>query len=479
MQWYRFLVQCSLCWLINYSLALAMDLPDIGSSAGSVLSPAEERELGENFLRKMRENHLLLDDPVVDAYLDALGYRLVSYSEQPEQTFHFFAVNDSSINAFAVPGGFIGIHSGLILYTRNEDELAAVVAHEIAHVVQHHITRSVETNSKLSIPLLATMIAAAALGANNPEVAQAAITALTAGSIQMQINFTRVHEQEADRVGMEILSRSGFDPAGMPNFFGRMQESSRLYEQVLPELLRTHPVTLERIAESRARCDQLPKQQHDHEEIPYHLARAQVLVATHENPKQLGKILEKNLAEGKFLNENALRYGIVLAGLASHPEARLQTHIDWLFTHDRPRAIYHDLAARLAVALGQVNQALYRLEDALRLYPKDAQLTMRYAEILLTVDQAPKAQQLLEQYANAAYPEQYRLLAKAHQATGESERAKLAMAKFYFYTGHTISAIEQLEQIEQKNDPDYYFQSQVAALLKHWQDILRAEKQEK
>lgn len=469
----RFFWGLWLCW----SMVWAVELPEMGTSADTVLSPAEERELGAAFFRRLRQEGKLLDDPVVDAYLESLGYRLASQSDQPELSFRFFAVRDDSVNAFAVPGGFIGVHAGLIVYSREENELASVVAHEIAHVVQRHITRTAEATGKFSVPAMAAMIAAVALGAKNPELAQAAITTLAAGNIQMQLNFTRAHEREADRVGMEILARSGFDPNGMPAFFGRMQEASRLYDQILPDLLRTHPVTVERIAESQARAEQLPRTKSQGDPVPYHLIRARILVATHPEPEKLRATLEKSLAEGRFRDERALRYGIVLAGLRGTPDPRLREHLAWLRQQDQERAIYLAAAARLDFALGEASQGLTQLAEALRLYPGSPLLLDQYAEALIAAGQPARAKTLLEKKPEPAYPHLYRLLAEARHASGEPEKAKLAMGRYYFAQGDTASAIEQLEQIEAKGEAHFHLRALVDAQLKQWKDIRREEKE--
>lgn len=272
----------------------AIELPDMGTSANTVLSQADEQKLGETFIRQLRRQLEVVDDAQINNYINALGHRLASYSNNPEQPFQFFVVKAPSINAFAVPGGFIGVHSGLILKTRSESELASVLAHEIAHVTQRHIARSIQASQRLSFPAMAALIVAGIIAgvAGAPQVGQAAITAAMAANVQMQINFTRTHEKEADRIGMQTLANAGFDPRDMPNFFDRLQAAMRYYDGGIPDFLRTHPVTTERIAEAQDRAEKYPKQSVNDTPL-YHLMKGQLLILATDNKHKLLKILKK------------------------------------------------------------------------------------------------------------------------------------------------------------------------------------------
>ena len=193
-------------------------LPDMGDSAGTLISPIEEKKLGDAFFRNLHSEIKINNDPEIQQYIQAIGQRLVTNSDTPGSPFHFFVVIDKSINAFAGPGGYIGINSGLLITTESESEMASVMAHEVAHVTQRHLYRAFEAASQLSLPTAAAMLAAILLGTQNAELGLAALTAIQAGSIQLQINFTRSNEQEADRIGMQTLVRSDFNPRSMPVF---------------------------------------------------------------------------------------------------------------------------------------------------------------------------------------------------------------------------------------------------------------------
>lgn len=208
----------SLSWPISLIQAANIALPEIGDSAGALISPQEEYRIGQAFFWRIQQSTDLIDDPEVNSYLQSLGYRLVANSGSPHLAFTFFMVPDPSINAFAAPGGFIGTHSGLLLASHSEDELASVLAHEIAHVTQRHLLRGFENQKNMSVPMTAAMIAAALLAALDPKAGSAAIMAVQAGGVQMQIDTTRAHEKEADNLGMVNLVNSGFDANAMPSF---------------------------------------------------------------------------------------------------------------------------------------------------------------------------------------------------------------------------------------------------------------------
>ncbi|MGH8122290.1 MAG: M48 family metalloprotease, partial [Rudaea sp.] len=242
-------------------------LPNLGSSAGQIASPEEQRQYGFYVLHELRNQSGVIDDALVADYLNTLGYRLVSNSPQPDQAFTFFVVRDNDINAFALPGGFVGVNAGLITTTETENELAAVLAHEISHITQNHLIRAVEAEQKMEPLMILAMIGAIAASthqspyssSNSGVGAMATVQGLAA---QMQINFTRQDEAEADRVGIYTLAKAGFDPDAMADFFERMQRALRpgFDENDVPALLMDHPVTTERISEAKARAAVIKKE---------------------------------------------------------------------------------------------------------------------------------------------------------------------------------------------------------------------------
>ncbi|MDH3872013.1 MAG: M48 family metalloprotease, partial [Gammaproteobacteria bacterium] len=262
-----------------------MDLPSIGDSSGSVISPEQEQQLGAAFMRQLRSSGIILEDLEITNYIESLGQRLTVNSEDPARRFTFFVVNEPSINAFAGPGGYIGIHTGLILASESESELAGVLAHEIAHVTQRHLARAYEASERLSLPTMAAMLAAILVASQHSEAGQAAMAAVSAGGMQYQIDFTRANEKEADRVGIQTLALAGLDPFGMPRFFERLQKNSRLYGSRPPEFLSTHPVTTDRIAEATSRAERHTASKQG-DSLDFQLVRAKLRVNNYDNPKQ-------------------------------------------------------------------------------------------------------------------------------------------------------------------------------------------------
>ncbi len=235
-------------------------LPDIGSSAASIASPEEMREYGASMLRELRSYNLVFDDPLVSDYINSLGYRLVSFSDGASQPFTFFVVRSNDINAFAAPGGYLGFNIGLINSVGSEDELAAVIGHEIAHITQQHTLRAFEDSKKVSLPIALAMLGAlVAASGRSDDAGQAAIMGGVSLMQQRAINFTRYDEIEADRIGIQTLARAGYDPLAMADTFGMFQRIMRTNGIDVPEFLRTHPVDVNRIADAKARAEALTR----------------------------------------------------------------------------------------------------------------------------------------------------------------------------------------------------------------------------
>ncbi|MEY3220443.1 MAG: hypothetical protein RIT27_1800 [Pseudomonadota bacterium] len=466
----------TLCAFVN---VYGMNLPEIGLSADQVFSPAEEQEIGQQFMRQLRQQVKIIDSPEIEDYFNALGYRLAANSENPAQPFTFFVIKSADINAFAAPGGFVGVHSGLILHSRDESELASVLAHEIAHVTQRHIARKVEESGKLSLVSVAAIIAAVLAGARNAELGQAGLAAIMAGNVQMQIDFTRAHEKEADRVGMETLSKAGFNPLSMPSFFERLQLENRFYENSVPEFLRTHPVTTDRIAEAKDRAEKIAHQETWHKDSnEYALMKAKVLVETSDDVEALVKQLEKSLETGKFRDERAVHYALVQAGLLQKQPDNVISHLNWLKENDQDRVIYRQAAAQLSALQGNKEKALELCENALKIYPKDMLLSTQYARLLLEEKRAGEAVKVLETLTISNRPDFYRLLAQAYQEAEQTGDAHLAMGESYYLNGQTGLAVEQLKQALRLKNLSFYLASRLESRLNQWENELRETKKD-
>jgi len=307
---------------------LAQGLPDLGDVAQAGFTPLQERRLGESIMREIRADRDYYDEAEATDFINSLGNRLASRSTESRQEFEFFLIRDSQINAFALPGGFIGVNIGLMLAGQSESEVAGVLAHEIAHVTQRHIARMLQQQQQSSIVSIAALAAALLLSRANSQAAEAAIAFGQAGAIQNQLNFTRDNEREADRVGLQILDQAGFDPHGMSGFFERLQRATRVYESGAPTYLRTHPLTFERIADMQNRTEAMGYRQVP-DSLGFQLIRAK-LRAQLDAPRDAVAFFEQSLAERKFLSEAASRYGLVASLMRARDYTRARAELESL-----------------------------------------------------------------------------------------------------------------------------------------------------
>lgn len=446
--------------------APADGLPDLGSVAQTALSPQQERRIGEEIMRQIRADRDFLDDAEVMEYLNDLGYRLVSNSAEPRQAFEFFAVQDPMINAFALPGGYIGVHTGLLLTAQSESELASVLAHEIAHVTQNHLARIIAGESKSQLTSLAALAIAILAARSNSQVSQAALATAQATSIQSRLDFTREHEREADRVGLQILEKSVFDPHAMVVFFERLQRSNRLYETNAPSYLRTHPLTFERIADIQSRTDSMPYRQFA-DSLDFHLLRAK-LRAQQGSPAEAVNYFQGTLAEKKYGSEEAQRYGLVAALLRAGEVLRAGKEMETLKKQAPTHPVIETLAGRVKLAAQQTAAALDNYRVALQRFPQHRALVYDYADALLLDRQIEAALKLvgkeLDRFPDD--PHLYQLRAQAYAAMGKRLLQHQAQAEAYVRQGHVVAAIDQLQLALKGGDGDFYQLSSVEARLK-------------
>jgi len=450
----------------DVSAGTTHNLPDMGDSAGGVVTPEFERRLGQAIMRQVRQSTDVFTDPEIDSYIQSIGYQLVANSDDNQIPFIFFVVNNSAINAFAAPGGVVGINSGVILNSQNESELAGVMAHEIAHVTQRHMARTFEAASKFSLPMMAAMVGAVVLGVLNPEAGQAAIAAVSGFSAQYQINFTRANEEEADRIGIQLLARSGFDPFGMPGFFQRLQQASRYYSGSAPEYLRTHPLTTSRIADSISRAEQYPPGKYK-SSASFKLIRARLMADSFESPKEAVKFFESSLQSGGYPDMVSARYGYAVALTRANEFAKAREQLSLLLNDDEENATYLLAAARLESAQRNYSSAVAIYQEAHKLYPDYWPVVHGYTRALLDAKQPAKARELIRNYGRTHEPTlaYYDLLSQAEAEAGSPAEAGIAKAEYYYLTGGTQLAIERLKFAQQQTSLDYYQSERIKARL--------------
>ncbi|MCP5143309.1 MAG: M48 family metallopeptidase [Gammaproteobacteria bacterium] len=457
-----------------------IELPDIGDSAGSIISPQQERMLGSESMRQIRREAPVIDDTEVEDYIRSLGGKIADQADF-YLPINFFMIKQNDINAFAVPGGYVGVNSGLLLNSRSESEVASVLAHEVVHLTQRHTVRSIEAQGRTAIPALIAMLGAIALAAASPEAGQAAIVGVQAAQQQYAINFTRGNEQEADRIGIQLLYDAGFDPMAMPEFFQKLQLANRYTDMTnVPEYLLTHPVTNNRIAEARDRAERLPRVQVESSKA-YHLTWAKLKVLTADNPLQARQYYEAILRSGDYEDRDVALYGLALgqAAAANYDDARA-TLTD-LIRRNPDQIAYRLAAADLEMRAGNVLYAtdLYRI--AYELAPDSRAALYGVATTLTLTDHAEEAREIMREkgFRDEDDPRYFRVLADAEVRAGREADGRFSMAEYYYRIGEYQLAMRQLDLAQQANGLTNYQTQRIRARMMEINDELARFRKER
>ncbi|HWU68837.1 MAG TPA: M48 family metalloprotease [Stenotrophobium sp.] len=428
-----------------YAANAAIDLPQLGDPADNALSPAQEYKLGSEVVAELYANDYIVDDPEVEDYLNRMGQDLAAHSATKPPPLTFFMVGDPRINAFALPGGFIGINIGLFLAVRNESELAGVLGHEMAHVTQRHIARSQQDNTVANALTWAGVLAAILAGSvSNPNLVLGAISAGQAINYQRQVSYTRAHEQEADRIGIRTMAAAGYDPNGMATFFERLEQQSRLYGSRLPEILLTHPLSTTRIAEARARIAEMPKIVHK-DSIDLSLLQARVRVMAVQRPSEATDYFGGELAAGH--DTPASRYGYADALLQMGRTDEALKVLAPALQQLPQQAQLNLLEAEIRLAAHQTSQALATYAKVYKWYPNYAPGILAYADALISSGNPDQARRMLidKQPALAPRIEVYSLLARAARQMGNLPESAYQMATYLYLRGDKGNALAQLD----------------------------------
>ncbi|BCN24802.1 beta-barrel assembly-enhancing protease [Vibrio alfacsensis] len=423
--------------------ANSLDLPDIGTAAGGTLTIDQELIFGDAYMRMLRASSPIVNDPVINAYIDSLGHRLVANANDVKTPFHFFMIRDRNINAFAFFGGYVALHSGLFLHARTESELASVVAHEIAHVTQRHLARSMEEQARRSPATMAALAAGLLLSIASPQAGMAAITAATAGNMQSQINYTRSNEKEADRFGIATLAKAGFEVQAMPRFFGRLADQYR-YASKPPPMLLTHPLPEDRITDSRARAQAYPPMR-IMPSIDYHLTRARI-VARYANIDGQAAMSWFDRTQKKASPDIAASfdYGRALVHLDNKRLSEAEPLLTKLLQQDPGNPFYLDAMSDLYIEKKEPQKAVDMLTKALKRNPQNTVLTINYANALLEANKFEDAVRLLQRYTHD-YPEDingWHLLAKGNHDLGINDEELAARAEILALQANWNKAIQ-------------------------------------
>lgn len=474
------LIAATLACLLSLQPLRADELPELGDAASNELSLSAEKKIGQQIMHEIRwREPAYLDDPDVEAYLNQLGNRLAAVSSDPGFGFYFFPINDQSINAFAMPGGYIGVHTGLIVSAQSESELAGVLAHEISHVTQRHIARQVFQSKQMGMASLAAMLLALLAARSNGQVASAAIATTQAGAISSQLAFSRDFERESDRMGFDILRKAGFDVRGMGNFFARLQRAVRLYENNATAYLRTHPLSGERLSDMQNREQAVPYRQVA-DSLDFQLVRAKVR-ATQGLPKEAVRDFEALLGERKFASEAAIRYGLAYARFRARDWPGAEREMDSLRRLRLSSAMVEHLRADIRIAQGDTHAGLVIYRDAMVRYPLSLALIYGYGSALAEARRFDESRRFAESQLQN-YPGDvrlHRLRAQSYAGLGRPALEHQAMAEVLALQGQTAGAVEQLQMAQRAGDANFYELSVIDARLSELKRRLADEMKER
>ncbi|WP_223787518.1 M48 family metalloprotease [Marinicella meishanensis] len=463
--------------LVITSATAQFKLPDLGNPADKVLSADDEQRYRQNIKQQMYQYNFVMTDPIVASYIYHLGYRLAANSNKPDQPFDFFLVPANVINASAYPGGLIVVYSGLLLQTDSESELAGVLAHEIAHVNQRHISRMLAKQQKATVPVLLGMLAAiaAAQSTNSGDAPVAIAASMSAIQQQLAINFTRYHEYEADRVGINTLHASGLNPEGMATFFAKLMQKNRVDPRYqLPEYLRTHPLSINRVTEARNRLNAFTPRPVYESEI-YDYVKQRVRVLTVDEYTDLEAYFTGALKQGQS-DPNALMYGLALLHYLDNDFAQAWAWLQEIQATPKAKHLVDLLKVEVMAQMDRT-RAKALIDDVLRWYPDNDVVLETTAQVMLQskelawVDEAIKniRKLVLSQPENPHY---YELLSIAYLNALKPIQAGEAMARKEHHMGRNYRAVRILRNLKKDDGLDYYQSAEINALIASYEPLI-------
>jgi predicted Zn-dependent protease len=456
----KYLGHLLLCCCVSasgFAASEELKLPNLGESSTSLFSAEFEHQIGRAWLRAFRRQAPTVDDPLLQDYLETLIYKLVNHSKLEDRRIEVVIVDNPTINAFAVPGGVIGIHNGLLMYAQSEDELATVLAHEIAHLSQRHFSRGVEHQKNQQPFTYAAMLASLVLLATvGGDAGMAAMSATQAVTMDSALRYSRGNESEADRVGMQTMVDAGLDPRAAPAMFNRMLQASRYAGgNRMPEFMRTHPLSENRIADTSNRARQYPKQIRP-PNLGFQLMRARVANHLADTPAEAIQKFRGEL-DGSPVSKEAAHYGLVLALTDAGRPDEASLELDSIWSKDSDRIEYIIADAEIQLARNQPEAAVNKLTAQLRLSPGNHALTMTYAKALMEAQQAHVAEEVLvaQSKINVGDPGLWYLLAEIQGLSGNIIGVHRSRAEYFILTGNLNQAEKQLTYALKLTHTDY------------------------
>ncbi len=441
-------------------------LPDLGDASSGLISPRQEYELGQKWLRVYRSHVPTTSDPFLQSYVEEIIKKLSYYSDLDDKRLDVLVLENPTLNAFAVPGGIVGIHTGLFNHSDTEDQFSSVLAHELAHISQRHFARRISDQKDKSIPTMAALLASILIAASaGADAGIAALSATQAAAIDQQLRFSRQMEQEADRIGMETMVKSGKDPFAMPAMFENMLRASR-FSRKPPEFLLTHPLTESRVSDSYLRAQKFSKRYYpESEEFRLAKVRSELL---HEPNKQFAIKKYTNDIETNSYDQSASTYGLALALMQTGEYERAEKVLSPLLKK-HPDNLYYVIAqAEIDAEREQFEKAIGRLEKKLAQYPNNHPLNIRLAEILMKASEYEKCEALLVKHSSRRPKDDYvwYLLAEVHGLAGNIFQVHMARAEYFLLNGLFDKAIIQLKNAKLLKKSDRHLTARIDLRLK-------------
>ena len=423
------------------------DLPSLGDSASGLISLDQEHKLGRIWLRNLRQQASTLHNPSLTEYTENLIYKLASNSQVQDRRLEIIILDNEQLNAFAVPGGIIGINAGLFLHAKTEAQFSAVLAHELAHLSQRHFARQVEESRKQAPIAMATLLGSIMLLAtNNTEAGFAGLMTSQAAATQLALSYSRDWEREADRLGLHTLVSAEIDPQGMPQMFRQMFEAHK-YSERPPEFLLTHPVTENRISDAAGRVDNLtsPSQQ---ESIDYQLMRTTLQIQYQKESHTLAYYQQK-IKDNKTPNQKIIGlYGATLILMNKKKYELAKNTISALIDIDQHKITYQILINTILYESGNRADALKNIAELIEINPDNHPLIMTYANLLSQDQQFRAAADEMKQHTRIrpSDPIIWQRLSDYESKTGNNVATYQAHAEFLFLTGQKSKALNQLKR---------------------------------
>jgi predicted Zn-dependent protease len=450
-------------------IVTANNLPELGDYSSSKISESDEVLIGRQILFQVNQSDSIIRDIEISDYLDLLGKRLINASTDPAKKIEFFIVSDPSINAFAMLGGVIGVHSGLFLASNTESELASVISHEIAHINQKHISRFLLQQERASYQSTFIMAVALLLARSNPQLASTAMAGASAGSVQGALDFTRENEKEADRVGIQTLNNAGFDVRGARDFFTTLKQANQFSGGAAPAFLQTHPITSNRINDIEDRLKDFPyKQRVDNQTFHYVKGKLKALLDNKEDTKN---ILEKNIKNKIYINEGGERFALAYIYLIDNEFIKSYEQMQWLFDNEQSNPMLSQLYINYLIKINKVTEAKKIYEQNLNFFPSNRSFIYGLADLYLETQDSEKAIKLLKENEQkfSQDPILYKLFAKGYANQGKKLLQYENLAEAAYYNFNLQEAIIRMDLAIKANDGDFYQKSRVESRLKQFQ----------